>query len=337
MGIIIIFLSLVLLIAPSFKKVPVCVTALCASIFCLILAPLTGATAGTGFIDFIISGMTGAEASFLTSFKEYIINNIAVFLVIAALGVLYEISGADDAIAEIIVERLGSKAIIPMIFLIGVLISFGGLSGFLALFLMGPITISLFKEGDIPRYMFSPVCLAGIGISFIWVPGAEQHGILFPAAVTGVAIHQWSIQGIILAILETIAIVMFVRYYIQHIRMNGEHYELTETDKEIILTKDYSSRVNWITAVIPMIVLLVLVKLVKISLLFSVLTSILVAVIFFNKTLRASYFLKVVEKNIKEGALFLINTAAIIGFTYIIQFIPTYRSLGGLIANFVLK
>lgn len=338
MGIFLILLSIALVIFLVFKGVSVFYSALIASIFCLITAALLGAGADVGAFNYVVSGMTGAEASYVKGLGNYFTNNFFIFVLGAIFGKLFDNSGAADAIAEIIVEKLGSKAVVPAILLIGWVLTYGGVSVFVAFFAMYPLMLSLFKEADIPRRLLPLFYFAGAGTSSGWFPGSPQAHNLLPATALGVSTSAWLVPGIIFAIFETALVFVFVLWYTNRCKKNGEHYELTEEDKAVIAAKaakDTSNRPSWLLAIVPMVVLIVVLNVIKLPVPVSLLVGILTALVCFWKSFDKSEFWKMMNDGCMGGVSSLFNTAAIVGFGSVVQAVPAYAPLCAILVNSV--
>lgn len=255
MGIFLILLSIALVIVLVFRGVPVFYSAVIASLFCLLTAALfTGAGTDAGIVNYVINGMTSMDSSYVKGLGNYFTTNFCIFVLGAIFGKLFDNSGAADAIAEAIVSRMGAKAVIPAILLVGWVLTYGGVSVFVAFFAMYPLMLSLFKEADIPRRLLPLFYFAGAGTSSGWFPGSPQAHNLLPSTALGVSPSSWLVPGIFFAIIEMIIVVGFVFFYTNRCKKNGEHYELTEADKKIIAEKEAkvaSRRPSWLVAALP--------------------------------------------------------------------------------------
>ena len=339
MGIFLILLSITLVIFLVFKGVPVFYSAVLASMFCLLTAALfTGAGADTGMVNYLINGMTGAEGSYVSGLGGYFTKNFCIFVLGAIFGKLFDNSGAADAIAEAIVGKLGAKAVIPAILLVGWVLTYGGVSVFVAFFAMYPLMLSLFKEADIPRRLLPLYYFAGAGTSSGWFPGSPQAHNLLPATALGVSPSSWLVPGILFAVFEMVLVVGFVFYYTKRCHKNGEHYELTEADRKIMAekeAKDASRRPSWMVAALPMVVLIVVLNVVKLAVPVSLLVGILVAVICFFRSFDLSKFWGMMSDGAMGGVSSLFNTAAIVGFGSVVQAVPAYAPLCGMLVGAV--
>jgi H+/gluconate symporter-like permease len=119
--------------------------------------------------------MAGA-ASFLAQF-------FPLFLLGALFGKLMDDSGSVQAIARFMTERLGQHRAMLAVVLAGALITYGGVSLFVAFFVLAPMAHSLFQAADIPRRLMPAAILLGTStFTMSALPGtpAIQNAIPMP-------------------------------------------------------------------------------------------------------------------------------------------------------------
>lgn len=338
MGIFLILLSIAVVILLVFKGVPVFYSAIIASLVCLLTAALfTGAGVDVGVGKYILNSMTdAANTSYIQGLGGYFTSNFCIFVLGAIFGKLFDNSGAADVIAETIIAKLGAKAVIPAILLVGWVLTFGGVSVFVAFFAMYPLMLALFKEADIPRRMLPMFYFAGAGTTSGWVPGSPQAHNLLPAQALGVSPTAWLVPGVIFVIIESAMVVAFVFWYTNRAKRNGEHFELTEADQKVMAekaAKDTSKRPSFLVALVPMIVLILVLNLVKAPVAVSLAIGILVAIACFFTSFDLPNFWKMMSDGAMGGVSSLFNTAAIVGFGSVVKMVPAYATLCGMLVN----
>ena len=74
-----------------------------------------------------------------------------IFLLGALFGKLMEDSGSVSAIASFMTERLGARRAMLAVVLAGALVTYGGVSLFVAFFVLAPMAQALFRAAEIPR------------------------------------------------------------------------------------------------------------------------------------------------------------------------------------------
>lgn len=339
MGIFLILLSIALVVLLVFRGVPVFYSAVIASLFCLLTAALfTGAGVDVGISNYIVTGMTGMEASYVKGLGNYFTNNFCIFVLGAIFGKLFDDSGAADAIAEAIVGKLGARAVIPAILLVGAVLTYGGVSVFVAFFAMYPLMLSLFKEADIPRRLLPLYYFAGAGTFTGWIPGSPQAHNLLPSTALGVSPTAWLVPGAIFGIFEASIVAAFVYWYTNRCKKNDEHFQLTAADEKVMAeraAKDTSRRPSWVIAIIPMVVLIAVLNVVKLPVPVSLLVGILVALVCFFPSFDMGKFWSMMTDGAMGGVSSLFNTAAIVGFGSVVQAVPAYATLCGMLVNSV--
>src|SRR5262245_33890897 len=118
----------------------------------------------------------GAAAGFLAQF-------FPLFLLGALFGKLMEDSGSVSAIAQFMTDKLGPRRAILAVVLAGALVTYGGVSLFVAFFVLGPMAQALFRAGNIPgRLMPAAIMLGTSTFTMSALPGTPsiQNAIPMP-------------------------------------------------------------------------------------------------------------------------------------------------------------
>jgi H+/gluconate symporter-like permease len=118
----------------------------------------------------------GGAAGFLAQF-------FPLFLLGALFGKLMEDSGSVQAIAEFIGKALGPRRAVLAVVLAGALVTYGGVSLFVAFFVLVPMASALFRDADIPRALMPAAIFLGTStFTMSALPGtpAVQNAIPMP-------------------------------------------------------------------------------------------------------------------------------------------------------------
>jgi H+/gluconate symporter-like permease len=118
----------------------------------------------------------GSAARFLAQF-------FPLFLLGALFGKLMEDSGSVSAIASAMTARLGPRRAVLAVVLAGALVTYGGVSLFVAFFVLAPMAQALFRAADIPqRLMPAAIALGTSTFTMSALPGtpAIQNAIPMP-------------------------------------------------------------------------------------------------------------------------------------------------------------
>src|SRR6516165_10545368 len=146
----------------------------------LLLAPaaalLAAAIAGEPLLAHWTQTFMGSAAQFLAQF-------FPLFLLGALFGKLMEDSGSVGAIARWMSERLGPRRAVLAVVLAGALVTYGGVSLFVAFFVLAPMAQALFRAADIPRRLMpAAIALGTSTFTMSALPGtpAIQNAIPMP-------------------------------------------------------------------------------------------------------------------------------------------------------------
>jgi H+/gluconate symporter-like permease len=121
--------------------------------------------------------------TFMLSAAGFVAQFFPLFLLGALFGKLMEDSGSVAAIARTMSEKLGPRRAILAVVLAGALVTYGGVSLFVALFVIAPMAEALFREADIPRRLMpAAIALGTFTFTMTAMPGtpAIQNAIPMP-------------------------------------------------------------------------------------------------------------------------------------------------------------
>ncbi len=121
--------------------------------------------------------------TFMGSAARFIMQFFPIFLLGALFGKLMEDSGSVSAIADFMTKRLGPRRAVLAVVLAGALVTYGGVSLFVAFFVLAPMAHALFRAGEIPkRLMPAAIALGTSTFTMSALPGtpAIQNAIPMP-------------------------------------------------------------------------------------------------------------------------------------------------------------
>src|SRR6201998_1000913 len=99
--------------------------------------------------------------TFMDSASRFIAQFFPLFLLGALFGKLMEDSGSVAAIASFMTEKLGPQRAILTVVLAGALVTYGGVSLFVAFFVLAPMAQELFRAAGIPRRLMPAAIVVG--------------------------------------------------------------------------------------------------------------------------------------------------------------------------------
>lgn len=169
MGLIGILLGLTLLIGLAYRGWSV-----------LLLAPGAALIAALAAGEPLLAHWT---QTFMVGTAGFLAQFFPIFLLGALFGKLMEDSGSVQAVAGFIGNRLGAHRAILAVVLAGALVTYGGVSLFVAFFVLAPMAQTLFREARIPRRLMpAAIALGTSTFTMSALPGtpAVQNAIPMP-------------------------------------------------------------------------------------------------------------------------------------------------------------
>src|SRR5499433_1220047 len=146
----------------------------------LLLAPAAALLAAAFALEPLLANWTqtfmGSAAVFLAQF-------FPLFLLGALFGKLMDDSGCVSAIASFMPERVGERRAVLAVVLAGALVTYGGVSLFVAFFVLVPMAQAVFRAASIPRRLMPAAITLGTStFTMSALPGtpAIQNAIPMP-------------------------------------------------------------------------------------------------------------------------------------------------------------
>jgi len=181
-----------------------------------------------GMVVILTNGM-GIWESFsefyMTGYLNFFKNYFFIFAASSLYAKLMEESGAAIAIGYKFVDWFGSKRAVLIVYLITVVLTYGGISLFVAIFAVTPIIMVLFKEADIPRRLAIGAFVAGSAtVSMTAMPGTPALTNVIPTRFLGTSITAAPTLGIVATIMMSVMILVYLKWEEGRLRKLGEHF-----------------------------------------------------------------------------------------------------------------
>ena len=146
----------------------------------LVLAPAAALVAAFASGEPLLAHWT---QTFMNSAGAFLAQFFPLFLLGAVFGKLMDDSGSVSTIARFMTEKLGARRALLAVVLAGALVTYGGVSLFVAIFVIVPMAQALFRTANIPsRLMPGAIALGTSTFTMSALPGtpAIQNAIPMP-------------------------------------------------------------------------------------------------------------------------------------------------------------
>jgi H+/gluconate symporter-like permease len=146
----------------------------------LLLSPLAALIAAAASGEPLLANWT---QTFMGSAAHFLAQFFPLFLLGALFGKLMEDSGSVSALAAFVTERLGARRAVLAVVLAGALVTYGGVSLFVAFFVLAPMAEAMFQAANIPRRLMpAAIALGTCTFTMSAMPGTPsiQNAIPMP-------------------------------------------------------------------------------------------------------------------------------------------------------------
>ena len=160
-----IIIGLALLIVLAFKGHSII---WCAPL-CAVIVVLFSLPAGLGERNSVLSSYI---VDFMSGVGNYVKQWFPAFFLGAVFGKLMDVTGAARSLADALVKLVGKKFALLAVALPCMLLTYGGVSLFVVVFVMYPMGYSIFRTADIPRKLLpGAIAYGAFGITMTCIPG----------------------------------------------------------------------------------------------------------------------------------------------------------------------
>lgn len=230
LGIIGVLVSLALLITLAYRGVTVVIAAPTAAIVAMVFsqAPL----------------LASYTEVFMPALGGFITKYFPMFLTGAIFGKLMTMSGFATDIARTMTRRLGSRQAMLTTVLTTGLLTYGGISVFVVVFVMFPLARELFREADIPRRLL-PATIAHGMLTFTMtaLPGSPQVQNIIPAQAFQTTAFAAPVIGLIGGTAIFVIGMIWLEYRKRRLTAAGESFaDLTTMERRSGAGSDVSTQ-----------------------------------------------------------------------------------------------
>ncbi|MBX6367396.1 MAG: GntP family permease [Rhodospirillales bacterium] len=168
---------------------------------------------------------------FMVGAAEFLAQFFPLFLLGALFGKLMDDSGSVAAIARFMTERLGPRRAVLAVVLAGALVTYGGVSLFVAFFVLVPMAQSLFRAANIPRRLIPAAIVLGTStFTMSALPGTPAIQNAIPMPFFGTTPFAAPVLGTIASLIMLAFGLWWLRRAEAAARESGEGYGAAESD-----------------------------------------------------------------------------------------------------------
>ena len=187
--------------------------------------------------------------TFMGSAAQFLAQFFPLFLLGALFAKLMDDSGSVRAISRFMTERLGPSRAVLAVVLAGAMVTYGGVSLFVALFVLAPMAQELFRAAGIPRRLMpAAIALGTSTFTMSAMPGTPAIQNAIPMPFFGTTPFAAPGFGIIASAVMLGFGLWWLRRAEGRARQNGEGFGSGEPGSPLVVTDDQLIRERATTA-----------------------------------------------------------------------------------------
>ena len=271
------------------------------------------------------------SGSYADGFKYFIGAFFLIFFFGSLFGKAMGDSGSANSISYKLLRVFGAKRALLVLILSTATLTYGGVSVFVVVFTIYPIAAVLFKEADLPKRLIVGAIALGAGtFTMTALPGTPAIQNLIPAQVLGTPATAAPILGIVASVIMFGLGFWYLSWQSNVAKRNEEHFiPGPNDDMDKMSLVDPSLLPDWKLALLPLVSVIGLIVILKnlnpiYAVTIALATGTLLTYILFWK--RIGNPLRTLNDGISQSVMPLLNTAAIVGFGFVVKGVVAFQS-----------
>lgn len=297
----------------------------------------------------LLSGMDVLQAylgDYINGTAGYVISWFPAFFLGAVYGKIMDRTGSARSLANKLVSLIGSKYAILAVVLPCLLMTYGGISLFVVVFVIYPMGYAIYREADLPRTLLpGAIAFGAFGITMTAIPGTPQIQNIIPTTYYNTTATAAPLMSIVAVLLIGIPGYIYLEWRANKARKQGLHFvedpKYLETASEVVEQPSW----HWLCGLIPLVVVVLMLNVLPNLLAkagvaeWSSSQAIVVALIggIVTVCLMNAHQLKSILPSINDGANgslgAIMNTACAVGFGSVVKVVPGFTLLKNAMLN----
>ncbi len=303
--------------------------------FCAILVALLS---GFDLLKAYLEDYIGGTAA-------YVVSWFPAFFLGAVYGKIMDLTGSARSLANKLISFIGSKYAVLAVVLPCLLMTYGGISLFVVVFVVYPMGYAIYREADLPRTLLpGAIAFGAFGITMTCIPGTPQIQNIIPTEYYGTTAAAAPLMGIIGALLIAVPGYIYLETRARNARKKGLHF--VEDPKYKGSTEEIAQpKWHWLSGLVPLLVVVLMLNVLpgilkkhnladwssSQAIVVALLGGIVVA------CLMNVHQLKKILPAVNEGAngslTAIMNTACAVGFGSVVKLVPGFALLKNAMLN----
>jgi H+/gluconate symporter-like permease len=292
-------------------------------------AALVAAMGGLKVIDTYIGAYMAGTVGYINTW-------FPTFLLSAIFGSLMDMTGGAEALAIWLTKKIGKRGAIATVVIVCGILTYGGISLFVVVFAMYPLTLAMFRESNISRKIIpGAIALGAFEFTMTAVPGSPQIQNLIPMKYFGTTPTAAPILGIVATILSAGIGIWYLEWKRKKLDAKGDQFTEPEAKFKGKVLHDAAHLPNPILSLVPMIAVIVVLNVIPPliglkgndprNIIYALLVGIFLT--FILNWSRREVFIPAIGEGAAGSVGAIMNTGAAVGFGAVVKAVPGFAVL----------
>ncbi len=283
----------------------------------------------------LLSGLSILDSyvgDYMKGMAGYVMAWFPAFFLGAVYGKVMDMTGSARSLADKVVKLIGAKHAILAVVIPCMLMTYGGISLFVVVFVVYPMGYAIYRAAGMPRTLLpGAIAFGAFGITMTSVPGTPQIQNLIPMQFYGTTPMAAPLLSIVACLAIGIPGLLYLQWRARKSLAAGGVF--VEDPKFVESGLDAASLPawHWLSGLLPIVVVVALLNVFNQHIVTSLVCGILLCCLMNIKQY------KVLLPSISAGAngslTAIMNTACAVGFGSVVKAVPGFATLTALMMN----
>ncbi len=261
---------------------------------------------------------------YMAAFVGYIQSYWPLIFLGASFGKAMQLGGGAEDLANWLTSKLGTKYVIPVLCLTTLILSYGGVSCYVIVFVIYPIALNMFKKADLPRHLVPAIVAAGSFTAVNLGPGSPSVVNNIPVKYLGTSPTILPVYSAIIAGSFFIMAMVYCMWQEKVARKKGEHFSADAATLKMMAEYELKEHGTGPVALIPLTIV-VFPLFFGVDVLYTLLAGwISIAILYWKKI---DNKVEILNCGVSDAMGAIVATSAVVGFGGVAKLTMGYTTM----------
>ncbi|MDR2527712.1 MAG: GntP family permease [Synergistaceae bacterium] len=325
-----IFLGLALLMFLAYRGHSIIwVAPVCAAFAALLSGMNTEFQEGKTLADYVLDTYLN---DYMKGLAKYVTDWFPAFFLGAVYGKVMDMTGSARSLANRLVDWIGAKRAVAAVVIPCLLMTYGGISLFVVVFVIYPMGYAIYRAANLPRTLLpGAIAFGAFGITMTAVPGTPQIQNMIPRNFYGTDAMAAPLMSIVAIILIGGPGYLYLEWRARQARARGQGFVEDAKFVEVTQSKVKLPSWHWLSGLLPIITVVVLLNYFKQDIVVSLLGGIALCCVM--NLQQAKTLLPAISAGAEGSLTAIMNTSCAVGFGSVVRVMPGFAKLTSMMMN----